>query len=537
MKYIIDESGRQIFCATKAHYFCEGLCAVQVGGKWGFLNTSGKIVIPCQYDDVWNFKNGTAAVKFNDKYGLINKNGKFLAPLQYKDYDQVPQPHDGVVCIDIGSKNKYIAKCIDIDGNTLFTKEVRTTIEFSDGLATVWDSKGYSVIDKAGNQIIPNGIYDYIWDFKCGVARVQKGTRGEYGYIDKSGAIVVPLQYSYFDDESFPIVIAHSEKGVVCLDARTGTAITPLSSDSNKYKSSAFTNTDDMVVIDVKDSDTVYFYDKLSRRSFSISNIKYRWRFSNGLCAVVSKKPGQSGFIDKTGTLVLPYDFGDGTRCLEEFHRGCCALDGIIINKKGEVLRRIPPRHKVRYSSPNVVEDGFWIESGPDMLSSQYGTYHGEALLNDMGKIVYTGYSIDTYGTSLICVKAANINGKEKWGYINRAGKLVIPYQFTESSTFNHGFTIVDEPVTKRQKGCYIATSVYGSYDTPNVWVLRRYRDFYLSKFAIGRAFIRMYYRISPTLVKTAGDSMIFKGFFKRILDRFVGYLRSRGYSDAPYFD
>ena len=26
--------------------------------------------------------------------------------------------------------------------------------------------------------------------------------------------------------------------------------------------------------------------------------------------------------------------------------------------------------------------------------------------------------------------------------------------------------------------GCYVATAVYGSYDCPEVWVLRRYRDF-----------------------------------------------------------
>lgn len=53
--------------------------------------------------------------------------------------------------------------------------------------------------------------------------------------------------------------------------------------------------------------------------------------------------------------------------------------------------------------------------------------------------------------------------------------------------------------------GCYVATAVYGSYDCPPVWTLRRFRDFTLSKTWYGRTFIRTYYIISPTLVKWFG--------------------------------
>ena len=53
-----------------------------------------------------------------------------------------------------------------------------------------------------------------------------------------------------------------------------------------------------------------------------------------------------------------------------------------------------------------------------------------------------------------------------------------------------------------QENGCYVATAVYGSYDCPEVWVLRRYRDFTLAHSWYGRAFIRAYYAISPKLVK-----------------------------------
>ena len=40
--------------------------------------------------------------------------------------------------------------------------------------------------------------------------------------------------------------------------------------------------------------------------------------------------------------------------------------------------------------------------------------------------------------------------------------------------------------------GCYVATAVYGSYDCPQVWTLRRFRDNALAKTWYGRACIRI---------------------------------------------
>ena len=50
--------------------------------------------------------------------------------------------------------------------------------------------------------------------------------------------------------------------------------------------------------------------------------------------------------------------------------------------------------------------------------------------------------------------------------------------------------------------GCYIATAVYGTYDCPELWVLRRFRDYGLRKSIIGTAFVRFYYAVSPRLVR-----------------------------------
>lgn len=85
--------------------------------------------------------------------------------------------------------------------------------------------------------------------------------------------------------------------------------------------------------------------------------------------------------------------------------------------------------------------------------------------------------------------------------------------------------------------GCYVATAVYGSYDCPQVWTLRRYRDFTLAETWYGRAFIRTYYAISPTLVKWFGHAEWFKKMWKGKLDRMVADLNANGVMNTPYED
>lgn len=93
------------------------------------------------------------------------------------------------------------------------------------------------------------------------------------------------------------------------------------------------------------------------------------------------------------------------------------------------------------------------------------------------------------------------------------------------------------EKSTASSGGCYVATAVYGSYDCPQVWTLRRYRDYTLAETWYGRAFIHTYYAISPTLVKWFGDTEWFKRMWKGKLDRMVANMKAEGVKDTPYED
>lgn len=93
------------------------------------------------------------------------------------------------------------------------------------------------------------------------------------------------------------------------------------------------------------------------------------------------------------------------------------------------------------------------------------------------------------------------------------------------------------ETTAKSKKGCYIATCVYGSYDCPQVWTLRRFRDMRLERSWIGRCFINLYYAVSPGFVKTFGNCHLFQVLWKKFLDQLVQKLHEEGIADTPYTD
>lgn len=78
------------------------------------------------------------------------------------------------------------------------------------------------------------------------------------------------------------------------------------------------------------------------------------------------------------------------------------------------------------------------------------------------------------------------------------------------------------ESQASKQSGCYIATAVYGSYDSPAVMSLRRFRDQRLSRSPLGRGMIRVYYAVSPGLASHFAGATTLNRITKRALDGIV---------------
>ena len=556
MKYIINTKGEVIFQAENAGWFekGQGLCPVQVNGKWGYINTTGNVAIPCVYEDVWPFENEVAIVRQGGKYGLINKRGDILVPCVKSDYDYVPLPHDGVICINIGTSEKRVFKCIDINGNHLFTKAALVPFEFSEGVATIWSQydKGTGVINKKGEYIIPEGIYSNISKFENGLAAVTCEITGKTGIINHQGKLVVPIKYdSFWGAYPCPIVCAIISDKCGYIDIRNGKELCPITLDEKSIYSDYQDNcTDNMFVFNI--GEDIYIYNLENCKLFRSSKYKEIYRYGNGLCCVRDKVSGKVGFIDKEGKLVIPCTF-DEPSYVYEFHGNTCAMSNKMIDRQGNILREIPKHYQhFKYCS----DKGCYIEMCD---------VNSENLLDNNGNVLYSCSSIEPYGEFPIAVQQ---NSDRKWGFIDKSRKLVIPYQFNESYHFHDGFATIEEPITKKvrqstssssktktpkpksikqdtsssisnnsDEGCYIATAIYGSYDCPEVWTLRRYRDNVLNHTWYGRLSIRIYYSISPTLVRWFGTTHWFRELFYKPLNNWVAKLNKKGFKNTPYRD
>ena len=149
----------------------------------------------------------------------------------------------------------------------------------------------------------------------------------------------------------------------------------------------------------------------------------------------------------------------------------------------------------------------------------------------------YFGDDSDEKNTGLYMIKCASDEGYmlARSTYSRLSAQGISPDLQKISQTVNQSDS--DKQHTKTSKGCYIATCVYGSYDCPQVWTLRRYRDNILAKSWYGRLFIKIYYALSPSVVKIFGETEWFKRIWKRRLDKKLIKLRARGIESTKYED
>jgi hypothetical protein len=81
---------------------------------------------------------------------------------------------------------------------------------------------------------------------------------------------------------------------------------------------------------------------------------------------------------------------------------------------------------------------------------------------------------------------------------------------------------------SSKGSGCYVATMVYGSYEAPEVLVLRKFRDHFLAHYSLGRSFIRWYYTHSPSFVEHYQNSPVVNNFIRFLLNGLVKFLSNK---------
>ena len=141
----------------------EGLAAVRLGEEYGFVDRSGRVVIPPRFQFAERFSEGLARVELDDRYGYIDRTGKVVIEARFQKAFRFS---DGLARVCRPPKKRSF----------FFYRVLR------------WDDReaypcGY--IDRQGKLVLD---YQYLpsHGFRNGYARVTN-REGREGYIDHAG--------------------------------------------------------------------------------------------------------------------------------------------------------------------------------------------------------------------------------------------------------------------------------------------------------------------------------------------------------------
>jgi len=458
--------------------------------KYGFIDKTGRFVINPKYDNVGDFHEGLAYASYQHKYGFIDKTGNFVIEPRFEitqNSSTISHFQEGLASVYYGGKWGYI----DRTGRFVIEPKFYEAYQFADGIALAdCGFRKCGLIDRTGKFIV-QPIFNVIRYSRNGLFPTQ--FEKNWGFIDKTGKFVIEPKYDicfHFHNE----MIAHVKyNGKSYLIDKTGKIIT------GPY--------DDMGI------------------------------FCGGLIRV--KKNGKWGFMDNTGKFVIEPKYEEAGDFSESDELACVKYDNknIVIDKSGKIV--FEPNGWVCYFQDGIAKI---------IHDDKYG------LIDKTGKIIVEPkfYWINNFFDG---IARADINGKGKYCFIDKTGKII--REVLSAGDFHEGLACVrievesqttKNPPTpkpqprpykpqKQKSGCYIASSVYGSYNCPQVWTLRRFRDNTLDETWYGRAFIKTYYAISPTLVKWFGETNWFKKLWRKPLDKWVKKLNEHGLENTPYND
>lgn len=173
--------------------FKNGATAINVLGKWGFLDTSLNIFIKPQYRAAWNFnEQGIARVQFLDgSYNYINrKNEKIFHDSFMYAYDYA----GNIATAKVGVDSFVILYSDGTRSETIKAHDLYPT-EYGYVLA---DRKGKEQLCARTGKPLPGITYNQISVMNDSLIRARKGMK--YGVVTVKGKVVIPFRYYRLSD-------------------------------------------------------------------------------------------------------------------------------------------------------------------------------------------------------------------------------------------------------------------------------------------------------------------------------------------------
>jgi hypothetical protein len=183
----INHSGKLVIPPRffDAKDFSEGLAAVRPNyldnwketKLWGFIDKAGRIKVAPRFQYAEGYSNGLAAVMENNKWGYINKQGTYIISPKFGEANSF---HEGIACavnhIDSNNSKHVEVQYIDRQGKVI-KQLILDTTGTRDKPCTE-SSGGLIAVPVANTKISNKDIKNY-----------------RYGYMNHQGKIVIPPKY------------------------------------------------------------------------------------------------------------------------------------------------------------------------------------------------------------------------------------------------------------------------------------------------------------------------------------------------------
>ncbi|HEV2801935.1 MAG TPA: WG repeat-containing protein [Pyrinomonadaceae bacterium] len=176
--------------------------AVKIRGKWGFIDTSGNLVIRPRFEPVLNdygeddyvgeFASDLAAVMLKGRWGYVNTEGRLVIPPKF--YRAEPFRD---ISVSIAAEALSSWGVINKTGDFVSRRRFYAMHDFSEDAAAAQVGDKWGFVDREGRLLIP-ATFEQVGFFSEGLAAARIGRK--WGYIDHAGKFVIEPQ---FDSESY----------------------------------------------------------------------------------------------------------------------------------------------------------------------------------------------------------------------------------------------------------------------------------------------------------------------------------------------
>jgi hypothetical protein len=199
----IDKTGKEIIPVIyeQAGYFYEEVTSVKENGKWYIIDTmNNRKPVRRDIDNLASFQEGLAAVKLRGQsgWGFMDKQEKIVIPPLYESPSSF---QNGLADVKRDGKTGFINK----KGKVVVPLHYDGYPHFSDGMAAVSLNDKYGFVNTKGTLVIPIQ-YSNVYSFYDGMAIIP--ISGKYGCINKKGETVIPFIYDemYSAEGDFAVV-------------------------------------------------------------------------------------------------------------------------------------------------------------------------------------------------------------------------------------------------------------------------------------------------------------------------------------------